>query len=461
MIALLLLNYALADVEVTYSIPQHHIAGQPLYVDLQLLNTSETAETIPDLGRNRWLVSFETNGPSGKQRLRSSKPTNAQEQTLTLRPRQVQEYRFEVPNAQAWSTNTYSVSIQTPLSTAPFQTSVTVHPFQQQGLDTNALRDSLFISPTEMVWQSTADDQQHLFVGLEEPRYFTSTPLHSHFGSSIHLGSEHHLYWVQKQNLHIQEIANRRLGNSLQISIPWPDFEPIGTPFTDDQGRFLFPIWVPKGDSDTGTLHVIYVTNAGQSTFRKVYTGKKPTQTLHAINQANTPLIVVQTKNAAWLFALTEVGDPKIDALPPNSVAILKTRPTETLRDISFGISETHGLHLITLRQKTVDNKSQYSRQSISLQGTEIETAKEWFSNANLHDIWLVEQNLYVGGVQDKRPLLTNQNNDILWLHPVQLPDHQHTAWQVTNQQIGYWSKENELWSYALVERPQPVNTTP
>lgn len=462
MIALFLLNYALAEVEITYSIPKHHLVGQPIYVDLQLLNTSESNETIPDLGNNRWLVSFETIGPSGKQRLHSTKPTDAQEQTLTLSPRQVQEYRFEIPNAQSWSTATYTVSVHSPLSKDPFQTAVTVHPFQQQGLDTNGLRDSLFISPAELVWQTTSQDQQHLFMGLKQPLYFTSVPVDSQFGSSIHLGAEHHLYWIDKQHLHIQEIADKRMGNQVKISIPWPKFEPIGTPFTDDRGRFLFPLWVPKGTTETGTLHIIYINNAGQSTFRKIYTGKKPQQTLHAINQANTPLIVVETKQEVWLFALTEVGEPKVDALPPNPVTIVKTHPTETLLDTSFSISEEHGLHLITLRQKTVENTSKYTTQQISLQGTEIDEAKEWFSNLDLHDIWWFEQNLYFGGVQDTRPILSNQNNDILWQHPVKLNDKQKVFWQVTNQQIGYWNQQDNRLSYTPVNisKPSPVDTT-
>ena len=377
MIALILLTTAQAEVTITHSVPLHHIAGEPFYVDLQLFNNGQQTEQIVDIGTQRWQVEFHVQTPTGTQNIHSTRPTDASTKTVPIAPRGLQEFRFEIPNAAAWSAGTIQLAINTPLNDAPFEQSVVVHPKAFNAIDGVGLENTLFTPLDTLMWTTP---EHHLFKGFDKPQYIASLQNNTTFATSAHLGLQHHLYWMNEQSLTVVPAARDRLESPLQVNIPWPadTAVPLGQAITDADGQFLLPLWIDGKDS--GTLYLLRATANGVVSFRKLYTGTKPTQCATGISQAGTPLVALSTQDQAWLLAITETGDPQVDSLPPKSTRIVDVSKETTIENLRFSVSNTHGLFLSTLTSTILDAKPNaptqrtYTIHANSIQGSELAT---------------------------------------------------------------------------------------
>ncbi len=373
MLPLILSTMAHADVVITHSVPTHHIAGEKFYIDLQLFNDGPQTEKVPDIGKQRWQVEFQIQTSTGTQHIHSSKPDDASPATVSIASRGLKEFRFEVPNSAAWTTGTIQFAIQTPLNEVPFEQTIIVHPKTFDGVDAVGLENALFTPLDTILWTTP---EHHLFKGFELPHYIASIGNDAQFGTSAHLGLHHHLYWLQGQSLTIVPAARDRLEPPLQAAIPWPanTVHLIGQAITDANGRFLLPLWI--AGKDVGTLYLLRATPQGAVSFRKLYTGSKPTQYTTGISQAGTPLIALSTDREAWLLSVTETGNPQVDSLPPKSTRILQTSKDTTIENLQFAVSDANGLFLSALTKKSLETKSDspkqwtYSIHAHSLQGS-------------------------------------------------------------------------------------------
>ena len=91
-----------------------HCWYQPYILDIQIFNDGDKTEEIQDLSSNRWAVSFTVEQDGQQSTLKTTKEPSAQKDMVKLQPRGLQELRFEVPNAAAWTTGTVKLSIQAP-----------------------------------------------------------------------------------------------------------------------------------------------------------------------------------------------------------------------------------------------------------------------------------------------------------------------------------------------------------
>ena len=262
MIGILLLSTAMADITVTYTVPTHHIAGQPFTLDLQIFNDGETAESIQNLRIDRWAITFTVEQDAKVYTANTTKSPDDNVTMVTLQPRGLQELRLEVPNSAAWKTGTVQLQIQTPFSSTPHRQDILIHPhhietFAVQDVDANP-----FIQLKELLWTH----QDALFVNPQHPRFIKALPPNSTFGTSLHLGVSRHIHWVSEQNIYVLPIVGDRTSPLLRTTIPWPNGEVIGPSFTDRAGRYMIPIWVGN-QSKKGTLYMLILDRQGRPSF--------------------------------------------------------------------------------------------------------------------------------------------------------------------------------------------------
>jgi hypothetical protein len=466
MLAFLTLPLLHAEVEISYTVSDHHIAGQPVIVDIQLFNNGLEPESIPDIGIDRWRVEFTVENAQGTQRIHSTKPDNATEHQRSLTSRQVQEVRFEIPNSAAWIKGTHQLSVETPLtSTTPFEHTIVVHPRAVYDIDWTALSNSIFTDTKEVLWllNDANKKERHLFQGIQQSQYVTTLTKESPYGSSLHLGPLHHIYWIEKQQLILQSRTTERPGTLHRTSIPWPSFEVMGSAITDATGRFMLPIWVPQGNSEnTGSLQLVIVDRAGTLSFRKLYQGSKPHQAIQAINQAGTPLIGFHTDMGAWMMSLTEVGDSTVDRLPPKSIHLLNTTPQNDILDMTFAISDTEGLFIGLLTSQhtnqdktavlssttttekrttgtTIEQSIQFQFHQYSLQGKAITPS----SLVTLSDIptgiEYVNQTHYMTGSIENHYAVWNTHGELLSMEP-HIDSNIPGTWSAEPTELRLWT---------------------
>lgn len=444
-----------AEVDVSYTVSDHHIAGQSVIVDIQLFNNGTEPETIPDIGLDRWRVEFTVNNLQGTQRIHSTKPEQATEHQRTLAPRQIQEIRFEIPNSAAWVKGDHKLSIQTPLtSTTPFEQTIVVHPQIVSDIDWTVLSNPLFTNTTEVLWLMNAENkEQYLFQGIKQSQYLATVKPNSTYGSSVHLGSIHHMYWIEKQQLNLQSRTTDRADTLQRISIPWPHFETIGSAMTDVAGRFMLPIWVSQGNSETmGTLQLVIVDRTGTLSFRKLYQGTRPHQTIQAITQANIPLIGFHTDTGAWMMSLTEVGDPTVDRLPPKSIRLFNTTPKQHVLDMTFAISDTEGLFIGVLTSqhppddnttsKTSDGTPQFQFHQYSIQGKVLNVSPFKTIDGSPTGIEYVNQAHYMTGNNNTHHVAWDAEGNLLFIDP-RIQSSTPGRWSTASSGLQFWTLED------------------
>ena len=422
MIGILLLSTAMADITVTYTVPTHHIAGQPFTLDIQVLNDGDTAESIQNLRTDRWAIAFTVEQNAQVYTASSTKAPDDNVTMVTLQPRGLQELRLEVPNSAAWKTGTVQLQIQTPFSSSPHRQEILIHPhhieqFAVQDVDANP-----FIQQNELLWTH----QDALFVNPQHPRFIKALPPKSTFGTSLHLGVSRHIHWVSEQNIYVLPIVGDRTSPLLRTTIPWPNGEVIGPSFTDRSGRYMIPIWVGNR-SNKGTLYMLILDRQGHLSFRKLFNGEKPEECIGALSQSGTPLMGIRSKRDTWILAITEVGNPQIDLLPPRIRALHREDNQSESIDLSFGISESQGLFLGLLSKTTPpisetpnSNPTTFTIRTFSIQGQKL----------------------------DETPVPTiesSSNTSLLWMNDTP------TISTLNDNGIQFWSLTEMIWSQTVI----------
>ena len=424
MIGILLLSTAMADITVTYTVPTHHVSGQPFTLDLQIFNDGKTAESIQNLRIDRWAIEFTVEQDAQIYTANSTKSPDDNVTMVTLQPRGLQELRLEVPNSAAWKTGTVQLQIQTPFSSTPHRQDILIHPYR---IETFAVQDvdaNPFIQLNELLWTH----QDALFVNPQHPHFVKALPPKSTFGTSLHLGISRHIYWVSEQDIYVLPIVGDRTSPLLRTTNPWPHGEVIGPSYTDRSGRYMVPIWVGN-HSNKGTLYMLILDRQGRPSFRKLFNGSKPEECIGALGQSGIPLMGIRGKNETWLLAITEVGNPQVDLLPPKIRTLHREDNQSGSIDLSFGISESQGLFL-GLLSKTIPPMSESSSKSepiptftirkYSLQGQKLEETP--FHNTEL-----------------------GPNTKLLWL------DDTPTISTLNDNGIQFWSLTEMIWSQTTV----------
>ena len=314
-----------AEINVQTTIPEHHIMGEPVVVDILLLNTGETPISIPDLKTNRWLVEFEVEHKQNMQRVRTSKPDSIETHTIQLKPRQVEEIRFQIPNSQGWKTGTHNLSIRFPLDTEQTITqSINIHDSTISYVDLDALSNDIYLNDEDVVWTKKFNDSFGVFSGLKSPIWVGNISSSIAY-TSIHLGDSQHIYWISNNQVSSRFQIGERFEREKVLSIPWTNFEVLGRAVTDGMGLLNVPVWVPNPDGQGPYTMPKWINAKNQPL--KVYVGQKPILLTLPLGQANTPVFLLQLDAALYVLSLTTVGKSRM---------IVSPKPTKYLYPRTF-----------------------------------------------------------------------------------------------------------------------------
>lgn len=334
-----------ADVEVTHNITEHTIQGQPVYVDLLLLNPDTKAIEIQDILNDRWQISFTLTHDGQTHTLRSQRPSDAPPKTRSIQSREVLELHLELPNSRALKPGTHSLRIDFPLEgNYSINTEFVVHKPKISWGDLDIFNYEVFLDDSNLLWTQPYKNQHILFEGQTNPRWIHSIPVEK-AQNTVHIGATHHTYWQDRNRITVLKRSGDRVQTPQVLSIPWKEFELIGRGVTDLEGHVFIPIWVPNPNG-TGTLYSVQPQPNNTVTFRKIRTGERPRTMDVALTQASIPVFLLQYSNALEIFSLTTVGEERIDKLPPKSIKIPQQSMTTPWHYATFLVSEASGLHI-------------------------------------------------------------------------------------------------------------------
>ena len=353
-----------AEISVEITIPEHHITGQSIVVELLLLNSGDQPISLPNLSTDRWLVEFEIEHQNNIQKIRSSTPEDLTPQTIELRPRQVKEVRFQIPNSNAWVSGQHNLTVRFPLD-KPFVHTQTINVHKQKihWVDEKALSNDIFLKDEDVLWTLEFNKKFAIFTGFYEPIWIETIPTPTVF-TSIHLGEAKHIYWIENNQIQSKYQIGERIEREMSLSIPWTKFEVIGRSITDDIGQLHVPVWVPN-QIGTGTLYDVQMNRQQQPSFRKVYVGIKPITCDTALNQANTPVLLLHLEKTLYVLPLTTVGEDRIDRLPPKSTKIPLSENTQHFDFVKFIIDQERGLQILSI----IETPNEWTLNTYSLKG--------------------------------------------------------------------------------------------
>ena len=391
-----------ADVQVTHTITEHTIKGQPIYVDLLLLNPDTKPVEIQDILNDRWQITFTLTHDGQKHTLRSQRPSEVQPKSRTLQSREVLELHLELPNSKALKPGTYSLGIDFPLDNErKIETGFVVHKQTPQWADFDLFNYEVFLDESDLLWTQPHKDNHLLFEGTINPRWIQSIPVAT-AQNTIHIGATHHTYWKDRSRITVLKRSGDRTQTPQELSIPWKEFDIVGRGVTDLEGQVFIPIWVPNPNG-TGTLYSVQPQSNNTITFRKIRTGKRPQSIDIALTQASTPLFLLQYTSALELYSLTTVGEERIDKLPPKSVTIPTQSAESPWNHATFLVSEQSGLHIAAVGGKDAT----HTIHTFGLSGNAIEsyTIKIDTNVQTIHTV----------GISDEQPFAVLQSNDKMY----------------------------------------------
>jgi hypothetical protein len=167
------------------------------------------------------------------------------------------------------------------------------------------------------------------------------------------------LYWATDKTVSFHPLFKNEIGpRQRSISFPWPETEILTRGVTDGNRKLHLPIWVsdPKGNS-TGTVQTVMVNNRGKPSYRKMISlPSRPLQSDMVLTGKGTPLLLIYHREGVFLFTISEIGDQKIDSLPPKSIRLIIPNQQEEIIDTRFGSDEEHGVvvHVLSRQNKNV-----------------------------------------------------------------------------------------------------------
>lgn len=362
-----LLSFAKAEIVIQTNLKEHYIVGQPIFVDILIHNTGETSETLPNLEKQTWKLLWIIENQTGKQKIRSTQQES--QEMWTLAPRQLKEVRFELPNSAELPTGKQKLELRIELG-VPYSESKELHIHQKSSLwdDREIREEQAFFPQGEYLWgQAFSATQQIVFLESDRTIPLFTAPQESRFQQSIS-NYDHHIYTLQNNQLQLHSLSRNEISNTKNITLPWKDILLLARGITDFEQRLHLPLWIADPNKTSGTIRSIQVAQNGSVSYRKIITlAEKPVQVDSALTSTGTPLYLIQTKNRIYLLPLTQTGDPKIDALSPQSTRIRNVVAEEDIISSQFAIDSALGLVIHVLSQK----EEQIVSEIYSLQGKE------------------------------------------------------------------------------------------
>ena len=341
-----LLSLAFAELQISSSLQNHYLHQQDIEIDLFLHNSGDAPVTLPDLDVQTWRVQFLLDGPNGTQKINSVKTDQAE--VWTLQPRQGKLLRFSVPNSKALPLGKYSFTLLLDLPT-PYEEQKEFHIVKPKVScsDLETVSIDGFFPQDEYLWcQSLPDDQRSLYLSRARNHHLSTLPSTVAPQQSISKGRDRHVYWLYNNQLTAHQLSAERLDSrQIILSSPWPNVELLTRGVTGAKNLHL-PLWVPSPNTNqSGSVQMVAADYKGPPTFRKITSlPSKPIQSDSAITEQQTPLLLINHPKGVYLYTLTEVGDPKIDSLPPKSARLMVPTEQEQIVDARFGVHNEHGL---------------------------------------------------------------------------------------------------------------------
>ena len=377
---------AVAEITMKNDISPVYIEKHPISITLQLRNNDSNPVTIPDISEETWRVSFTLVYPNGQKRSVQSNKKEEQH-NISLAAQQLQEATFVIPQSETLSTGVYTCSIVVDLGEnhAPITIEKQIHIQKQhiQYSDIDAVRDDIFTHKDDILWTQQTETDSWVFRNTNAPVYIRSIPKNVPIFESIHIDNNGYMYWIENNTIHLQHHKGQRLNPQVQnISLPWKNVIFLARGVTNNTGVFYIPIWVTPQTGEKGTVYVLILDENAPPKYRKIASMNQPKHVDFSITHNNTPLLLVQHNAHTDLFALQEVGDTRIDTLPPPShrldTMIAPITPVQT----SFGVHTEHGLVAYNVYE---DTKTQaFILRCYSIQGKQIfEQIIEFPKNTN------------------------------------------------------------------------------
>ena len=348
------LSLAIAELQITSSLRDHYLHRQTIEIDVHIHNSGEAAITVPDLDSQTWRVQFIVDGPKGTQKINSVKSDS--EEIWTLHPRQGKLLRFSIPNSQTLPIGKHTLTLLIELPT-PYEEKkeiVIIKP-RASCLDLDTVSIDGFFPKDEYLWcQSLPDGGRALYLSHLRDHHLSTIPATINPRQSIAKGRDRHVYWLQNNQLTAHQLsADRFDSREISFSSPWPTVELLARGVTGATHLHL-PLWVPDPNTtQSGRIHTVAIGHKSNPTFRKITSlPSQPTQSDSAITEQHVPLLLINHPKGTYLYTLSEVGDPKIDSLPPKSTRLMVPTDQEQIIDARFGVHSDHGLvaHLLFKR---------------------------------------------------------------------------------------------------------------
>lgn len=380
MIAILsMIATAFADIQISTDLRSHYLHQKNIVIGIQIFNDTDNTYSIPDLEKQTWRVQFEVQGKDGKKSYKSTKSDNTD--VWNLAPRQTKKISYSIPNSASLSKGKHNISITIDLPN-PYQEQkeVLIVSKEIQHSDIATVSEDAYFPQNSYLWtQPLNKNVCAVYLNRNTDHFLMEAPKDTQPYQSIAKGEERHLYWWSSNQLYLHSLSRYDIDKRQhKVSSPWPNTAVLTRGVTDQDRNLHVPIWIPSPQKDnSGAVQIMAVNYKGIPTYRKIINvHKKPEFSDMAITEQHTPLLVVQhTKaiapynNAVYLYKLSQVGDAKIDALPPKSFRLYVPSKGEVVADIQFGVHAEHGLVVYVISKK----ENNHYLQLFSHQGNSIE----------------------------------------------------------------------------------------
>ena len=352
MIPLLTLSLAQAELLIQTNLEGPYIEGQEIHINIRIQNIGESMETLPNLEVQTSRIEWTIVNTKGTHKIRSA--SGGDQENWTLKPRQMKEIRYQIPNSAAFPLGTQKIQLLIDLPEVYTENvDLTILKRTPLWTDNDILQEQSYFPQNHYLWgQTTSKDKQSVF--LESTR---SIPLFiankdERFQQSIS-HRDKHIYGIQNAELTLLSQGREEIQKRQHIPLAWKQATSLARAITDPEQRFHLPLWIPDPNKESGMIRSVTISNKGDISYRKIiHLDEKPVSVDSAITSTGIPLYLIQTKTKTYLFLLSQTGDTKIDLLPPQSVSFETLNSTETQLQSQFGIDLESGLIVHVLRRQ-------------------------------------------------------------------------------------------------------------
>ena len=386
MIPLLTLSFAHAELLIQTNLQENYIEGQAIYVDIRVQNIGATIETLPNLEMQTSKIEWTIKNSKGTQTLRST-PTENQE-TWTLKPRQMKEVRYQIPNSAALPAGTQNIQLMIDLPEAYKENKeLRILKRGPLWLDNDILQEQAYFPKNHYLWgQTIAKNSQAIFLEAERSIPLFLAKKDERFQQSI-AHRDKHIYGLKNAELTLHSLEREEINNTQHLPLAWKQATSLARAVTDSEQQFHLPLWIPDPQKESGMIRSATITNKGEVSYRKIiHLDEKPISVDSALTSTGIPLYLIQTKTKSYLFLLSQTGDTKIDLLPPQNVSFDTLNSNEKQLQSQFGIDLEAGLivHVLRRQEETLISVV-YSLQGQELKRSTLDVPELTVQNAIYH----------------------------------------------------------------------------